>query len=290
MLAAALPVLCALFLWWFSTGAILYLDGLGRETYRRTLLGAGAVLVASIAGLIALRQETSVTGAYLGFLCGLGVWSFVELTFLTGFITGPVREPCPARLSGWDRFGHCAGMVMHHELAILLAGVALVAFSVGAANSVAMTTFLVLWGMRLSTKLNLFLGVSNAPAGFLPEHLAYLASAFPARRGNVLLPLSIASGLLVAGLFWARAVGDGVSAFAMTEAVLLATITLLAVLEHLFFMLPVESERLWAWAKPAAPAAVDMTSRSRDRLAIPPHLRLSEPKPARPAICAELKD
>ena len=34
MSAVAFPVLCTLFVWWFSTGAILYLDGLPRRTHR----------------------------------------------------------------------------------------------------------------------------------------------------------------------------------------------------------------------------------------------------------------
>jgi len=279
VLSLLLPVLFALLLWWFGTGAILYLDGLGRGTYRRTLIGATAVLVASLVGLIALRQETGTAAAYLGFLCGIGIWSFVELTFLTGFITGPVREPCPARLGGWARFGHCAGMVMHHELAILLAGAAVAAFSVGAENSVALATFLVLWGMRLSSKLNLYLGVANAPVGFLPDHLAYLASAFTTRRGNALFPLSVGAGLLVVWMFASRALVEHASAFAATEAVLLATITLLAVIEHLFFMLPIDSERLWQWAKLAPRASADMSSRPAGRFLVTPQLKLSQPSP-----------
>ena len=35
-----LPVLYTLFAWWFSTGVILYLDGLPRHTFRWTLNGA----------------------------------------------------------------------------------------------------------------------------------------------------------------------------------------------------------------------------------------------------------
>jgi hypothetical protein len=34
MTSAAAPVLFALFAWWFSTGIIIYLDGLPRHTYR----------------------------------------------------------------------------------------------------------------------------------------------------------------------------------------------------------------------------------------------------------------
>ena len=40
MVQYGLPVLYALFVWWFSTGLIIYLDGLPRSTYRWTMLGA----------------------------------------------------------------------------------------------------------------------------------------------------------------------------------------------------------------------------------------------------------
>ena len=41
----ALPVLYTLFLWWFSTGLIVYLDGLHPRTFRWSLAGAGALAV-----------------------------------------------------------------------------------------------------------------------------------------------------------------------------------------------------------------------------------------------------
>jgi len=47
LLNVALPVLFAVFVWWFSTGIVLLLDGLPRTTFRwshllSTLLGLGA--------------------------------------------------------------------------------------------------------------------------------------------------------------------------------------------------------------------------------------------------------
>jgi putative photosynthetic complex assembly protein 2 len=47
------PALFALFIWWFSTGAIIWLDGLPARTYRWSMLGASAVLVAGLYGLAA---------------------------------------------------------------------------------------------------------------------------------------------------------------------------------------------------------------------------------------------
>ena len=44
MLEYGLPVLYALFVWWFSTGVIIYLDGLPVRTFRWSMLGATATL------------------------------------------------------------------------------------------------------------------------------------------------------------------------------------------------------------------------------------------------------
>ncbi|MBV8868454.1 MAG: DUF3623 family protein, partial [Acetobacteraceae bacterium] len=42
------PVLFALFVWWFSTGLIIFLDGLPRRTFRWSMLGATVLLAASL--------------------------------------------------------------------------------------------------------------------------------------------------------------------------------------------------------------------------------------------------
>ncbi|NBB83893.1 MAG: DUF3623 family protein, partial [Alphaproteobacteria bacterium] len=69
-----LPVLYALFLWWFSTGVVFYLDGLPKRTFPWSMIGATGVLVAALAGLAAAADDTTVGGAYLSFSCGLLAW------------------------------------------------------------------------------------------------------------------------------------------------------------------------------------------------------------------------
>jgi len=71
-------ILFTLFLWWFSTGVILYLDGLPRRTFRWSLLGATVLFAVALYGLAVTRSDTSVTGAYLAFTFGVLVWGFQE--------------------------------------------------------------------------------------------------------------------------------------------------------------------------------------------------------------------
>ena len=116
------PVLYALFVWWFSTGLILYLDGLPRRTFRRSLAVATGVAVLALIGLAATRSMTTVAGAYVAFTCAILVWGWHEMTFLMGLVTGPRREACAEPCRGVRHVGHAVATVLHHELA-LLAGV-----------------------------------------------------------------------------------------------------------------------------------------------------------------------
>ncbi len=97
-----------------------------------------------------------------------------------------------------------------------------------------MWTYLVLWGMRQSAKLNLFLGVRNLGVEFLPQHLRYLQSFFRRRGMNALFPLVDrwhASALVVV-LRRACTLHPGVEPFEASGYALLTAIALLGLLEH----------------------------------------------------------
>ncbi|MBC7941706.1 MAG: DUF3623 domain-containing protein, partial [Chitinophagaceae bacterium] len=189
-----LAALFAVFIWWFSTGLVLLLDGLPRTTFRWSLLLSSALTVAALFGLVHTAQQTSLAGAYCAFSCALLVWGWHELTFLTGFITGPRRHALPAGVTGWPRFVASVQAILWHELAILAMGLLIVALTWDAPNQVGTATFVLLWVMRISAKLNLFLGVRNLSEDFLPPHLAYMGSFFRRRRMNLLLPWSVLGG------------------------------------------------------------------------------------------------
>ena len=44
MMHYAIPVLAALFIWWFTTGTIFYLDNLPARTFKWSMLGATGLL------------------------------------------------------------------------------------------------------------------------------------------------------------------------------------------------------------------------------------------------------
>lgn len=240
-----LPVVFTALLWWFSTGLILYLDGLPRRTFGRSMTGATVLLAAALFGVAQTAGDAGAVATYLAFACGLMVWGWQEMSFLMGFITGPRRRACPPGASESRRFTSAVAAIVYHELAIAAGALLLAWMTEGAPNRFALWAYLLLWGMRLSAKLNLFLGVRNLSEDFLPEHLQYLRSFFRRRPMNLLFPVSVSVGTAVAVLLCLLATGEGVDPAAQAGFAMLATLMVLAVLEHWFMVLPLPVDALW---------------------------------------------
>jgi putative photosynthetic complex assembly protein 2 len=244
----ALAALFVLVVWWFSTGAILWVDGLPRWTFRFSLAGATVLALGALYGLLATSRTPTTGAAYLAFTCALGVWGWHELAFLLGVVTGPRKEPCPPDARGWRRFVYATAAIIHHEVALAATLLLIAALTWGEPNQVGTLTFLVLWVMRLSAKVNVFLGVRNLATEFIPEHLRYLLSYFRRAKLNPLMPFSLVVGTAVVVRFVAEATDGEATAFVLVGKTLLATILGLAVIEHLFLALPVPDALLWRWA------------------------------------------
>ncbi|TCT04968.1 putative photosynthetic complex assembly protein 2 [Tepidamorphus gemmatus] len=242
-----LAVLYALGLWWASTGLILYLDGLPRRTFPVTLTGASAAALAALAALAAGFGEDSVAGAYVGFTCAIVVWGWNEVAFLLGYVTGPNRSPCPPGAAGRRRLKLAVATILYHEIAIL-AGAGLIALAAsGPAGQVALWTYLLLMAMRLSAKLNVFLGVPNHAEDMLPPHLAYLSSHFRRRPINPLFPLSVTGATVLLVVLVMTASGPALPVDA-AAATLLAALVALAIVEHWMLILPLPAASLWRWS------------------------------------------
>ncbi len=263
MAAYGYPIAFALFVWWFSTGLIIALDNLPRRTFRWSMAGGTAVLAASLLGLARSSADASVGGAYAAFTCGLLVWGWQEMSFFMGFVTGPRRAPCSEGSAGWRRFGEATGAMLYHELAIVASAVAVVALTWGGANQVGTWTFVILWLMRQSAKLNVFLGVRNLNEEFLPEDLRYLGSFFTRKPMNLLFPMSITVSTIAAALLAYRAYEADSGSFAATGLTFLATMTALGLLEHWLMVLPLPFAALWHWALGARRAFFRLTQFQR---------------------------
>jgi putative photosynthetic complex assembly protein 2 len=248
LIGVALPVLFAIFVWWFATGIVLLLDGLPRTTFRWSHLLSTLLALGAFVGLAHTAPQTTPAGAFCAFTCALLVWGWHELSFLTGWVTGPRQRAADPGVHGWPRFVQAVAAILWHELAILASGALIAAITWDAANTVGMATFAVLWVMRISAKLNVFLGVRNLSIEFLPPHLAYLASFFRKRAMNLLFPLSISASTVVAAWMVLEALDAPAGGAYATGQLLVVTLLVLAILEHWLMVLPFNPTALWRWA------------------------------------------
>jgi putative photosynthetic complex assembly protein 2 len=245
--------LSALFVWWFSTGAILWrvkrADQGGQNAHLWSVILGLPLLALGVAGLITTLQDPGVRGVYVAFLAALAIWGWIELAFLSGVITGPNTAPCPPHSTEVDRFLRAVGTIAWHEVLLIAALIWIAKASEGAANTIGLWTFAILFFARISAKLNLFFGVPRIHTEFLPKPLAHLASHFRLARMNWVFPISV-TALTFAAACWMERAWAAPTTGAQIGHILLAALTLLALLEHWFMVLPLPDQKLWRWMLP----------------------------------------
>ncbi len=243
------PALFAISIWWMSTGAILYVVNRAQSTYAGSLWAATGVLVLGGLGIYTSAGETSLTGVYAGFLSALLVWAWHEMSFLMGVVTGPCTQPASYHTKGRAPLSEAIATVIYHEFAIAITAAIIVAMTWGSENQTGMWTFLILWILRLSAKINVYLGVPNLTEDFLPAHLKYLKSYFCRRPMNLFFPLSVTATTIATVLTIAAAIDPAASLADAAASTLLATLLALALVEHWFLVIPFDAARLWFWAE-----------------------------------------
>lgn len=249
------------FVWWFCTGVIFFLDGLPKRTYWVSIGAATFIAVCAIIGVIASSRVDSATNAYVAFTCAVLIWGWQEMLFLMGVLAGPSKAPLPEGVSESIRFKLATRSVIHHELALFGVGILLLLVTWRSPNQVGGATYMLLWLMRLSAKLNLFVGVRNTYAHLLPAHIAYLGSYF--RQRTTVSKFFVGSTSLAALLttvLWLLVASESSLLLSQTGATLLASLMTLAVIEHFFLVLPIPMERLWS-------AALSSRDRSKSKRA-----------------------
>jgi putative photosynthetic complex assembly protein 2 len=247
MSSVLLPFFFTIFVWWFSTGFILWLDRFSPHYFKTIMLLSSVVLVLAFIGLYHSSRTYSVASAYCTFSCALLIWGWQELGFLLGYVTGSRKTPCPENVKGWQRAKYAFQAVNHHELALVILLILILIISIDAKNLTGLWTFLILWLMRQSAKLNIFFGVLNLNENFLPVHLKYLQTYFRRAPMNFLMPISLISALVIVVPLWSGATIEGLASPDVVSKTILATLLSLAILEHVLLVIPIQVEFLWKW-------------------------------------------
>lgn len=248
-------VVLAIFLWWFLTGIILFLvkwaDNYGAKTHSVMVITSLPILFIGFFGLQFFSKDVYLFGVYGSFVSALIIWSWLELAFLSGVLTGPNKQFSPEGVTGWMRFKLALSAVAYSEVVLLIFLVMLTWISLGASNQFGYLTFVILYVARLSAKLNLFLGVPRINVEFLPNSVNYLSSHFKCRDTNWLFPISITCLSILVAIWFEKSIAQPSLSSSMVGFALLATLTVLALIEHWFMVLPLPDAKLWRWMIPA---------------------------------------
>ncbi|MBV7266377.1 putative photosynthetic complex assembly protein PuhE [Erythrobacter ani] len=245
------PFIVTVAIWFVATGLIAWADNRERATFSRSLMIGGACGIAGLITILIASQSAELWAVYLAFVGALMVWGWHEIGFLTGAAAGPRRVAADASLRGARRFAQASATVIHHEVALALTALLLISLSWNAPNQIGATVFVLLFALRLTAKINMFVGVPNSTAEMLPLHLAYLKTYFGRNRMTALLAGSILAITAVGAWFGSLALAAPVGSAEMVGASLLTTLCFLGVLEHMFLALPFRDGMLWGWALPS---------------------------------------
>jgi putative photosynthetic complex assembly protein 2 len=229
-------------LWGVSSAVIFYLDSLNPRTFRISMAATTVLLVASGFVIWQLRADASLFALYASFAAGLIAWGWTEMALYMGYITGPRKQRCADGCRGVAHFGHAVSANLWHELVVIVfAGLIWLT-----GNTAASHCFIMLWLMHLSARLNVFLGVRNVSAEFVPDHMDVLKGFLRKRNMNMLFPVSCV--VLVALIYWLAQKPQ------TPDIVMAITLASIGLLEHVLLMLPLPVEKLWTWSLSRDPA------------------------------------
>ena len=169
----------------------------------------------------------------------------VRNQLFVGYVNGP-NHPVP-QLTVWDRFKG----VLHNYLSrgLCRSAVACLALISGRTQPTAFYTVTVLWLMRWSAKLNLFL-VFGRSTPLVARSLELPGFLFENRPFECFLPFR-PQGFLTYLIFKSAATVPDLTQ--QLSLYLVGSLMLLASIEHLFLMFPVNEAALWRWARANEP-------------------------------------
>ena len=242
------PFIVTVMIWFVATGLVAWADNRDAKTFPKSILIGGIGGIAGLFIILMASQSVSVWAVYAAFIGALMVWGWHEIGFLTGAAAGPRREPASPGVRGMERFTQASATVIHHEVVLALTALLLISLSWNLPNQIGATVFVLLFGLRLCAKINMFVGVPNSSVEMLPPHLDYLKSYFGQNRMTALLALSIVAIVAMALWFGSLALAAPLGSAEMVGASLLTTLCLLGAKAHVFLALPFRDGMLWGWA------------------------------------------
>jgi putative photosynthetic complex assembly protein 2 len=229
-------------LWWFVTGVVVALQ---RNDVTRLIAWAFSTLVAVYATHVihVNRNVTTASSARRTFLAATMIWMWINVSLYGGWIVGPSHVASVSGAASIFRATEAIAALLWHELlcVTLLFGMWLhVRLS---PNRLAFYGLATYWSVLQVAKLNIFFGVANPGARFLPTHLEFLLTYYgPAENtGWLAVAFFLAVGIALIGWWRAR---EAATPFLRQSRALIAVVFALAALEYLFLGIKTDAP-LW---------------------------------------------
>ena len=250
ILYIGIAILVVVFVWWLSTGAILVAvrmaDKWGKDAHVKMTALAMLVLLLGLWGYRDSIEGNDVHSTYVAFFSALAIWGWIELSFLSGVVTGPNKSNSPKDLKERERFVRAWGTVAYHEVLLLVVLVWVIYVGWGQENFVGLCTFSILYFARISAKINLYFGVPRINLEFIPEKLSHLPSYFRQAEVNQFFPVAVTVFTFVV-VFWIERAFAAQSTAEKVKFTILAALSALALVEHWLMVLPLPDAKLWRW-------------------------------------------
>jgi putative photosynthetic complex assembly protein 2 len=276
------PPLYAAFVWWFSTGAVLLLVGLSSRFEAARGLAAATLIATALYGLVTSAADVSSGGAYVAFTATILLWGAQEIAFLSGWLTGPRAEPCPSTARGWPRLKLALLAILYHELSLLACGAVIWFITSHAPNQVGLWTFIALWVLRQSAKINLFLGVPVTNDSLMPPQVQFLKTYFASKPVGGFFVVSVTLSIAVLAILIQRMVEVAVTPYEIVSLALVSTLFALGIVEHWFMLLPLPALTLWGWGLRSQPLREG--TMALETLSPELNLAMEPPRPAQPQL------
>jgi putative photosynthetic complex assembly protein 2 len=228
--------------WWLVTGVIVALQR-NEWTKLAAWVISTAVAIWATHVIHAARAIRTPSSARRTFLASTAIWMWINVALYGGWIVGPGHA---ARLSGVPivmRATEAVTSLLWHELLCVLILFVTWLHVRSAPNRLAFTALATYWVVLQVAKVNIFLGVANPGARFLPPHLQFLLTYYGPPANTGWLPVSFFTAFGVALILWWRG-WQATDAFVRQSRALLAMLVALAAVEYL--LLGVHSDApLW---------------------------------------------
>jgi putative photosynthetic complex assembly protein 2 len=217
--------------WWFVTGVVVALQ---RNEVTRLIAWALSTVIAAYATHVihANRTVATASSARRTFMAATTIWMWINVSLYGGWIVGPSHPATIAGAATVFRATEAIAALLYHELLCVLVLFGMWVHVRLSPNRLAFHGLFTYWAVLQVAKLNIFFGVANPGARFLPSHLEFLLSYYGPASNSGWLPVSFFSAVAVALIFWWNG-REAPTPFLRQGRALIAILFALAALEYL---------------------------------------------------------